>query len=51
MKAHFEKETGLWVITHGRLFGKEEFACQTFDAALALFCRTIDARRAKEVKQ
>lgn len=47
MKAHFEKETGLWVITHGSKWGKEQFVGKTFADALGLFCRTIDARRAK----
>ena len=45
MKAHFEKETGLWVITSGRLFGREEFAGKTFSAAMNLFCSAVDARR------
>jgi len=50
MIAKYEKETGLWVITHGRLFGKEEFVGTTFAAAMALFCRILDARRAKAVR-
>lgn len=45
MKAQFEKETGLWVITSGRLFGREEFAGKTFGDAMALFCRAMDARK------
>lgn len=45
MIAKYEKETGLWVITSGRLFGREEFAGKTFSAAMALFCRAMDARR------
>lgn len=47
MIAKYEKETGLWVITHGSKWGKEQFVGKTFADALGLFCRTIDARRAK----
>lgn len=44
MKSQFEKETGLWVITHGRLFGREEFVGKTYIEALSLFCRAMDRK-------
>ena len=50
MIAKYEKETGLWVITHGSKWGTEQFVGKTFADALGLFCRTIDARRAMAVR-
>ena len=47
MKAQFEKETGLWVITHGSKWGRIETVGRTFADALATYCRILDAKRAK----
>lgn len=48
MKAHFEKETGKWVITHGSKWGRIETVGHTFADALATYCRIMDSKIAKK---
>lgn len=48
MKAQYEKETGLWVITHGSKWGRIETVGKTFADALATYCRILDSKIAKK---